>query len=91
MLGERTDRLRRRPDVVRYVYVAESNKDLHTGLSWSGLNYARTKYTVKTLILCDLVTNRVFTVVENVDSFMKRWRLHYNDPTWDYEKEIGGK
>ncbi len=89
--GERTDRLRRRPDTVRYFYLAVSNKTLHTGISWGGLKYVKDNHGVEQLFLADLVTGSVYAVAEDIKTFMQRWRLHYNKPDWDYAKEVGVK
>mgnify|MGYP001317449407 CR=1 FL=1 len=91
MALERTDRLRRRPDKVRYFYLAVSSKNLHTGMSHWGLEYVRTKHGVDQLYVADIVTGRVIPVTEPVENFMARWREHYNDPKWDYAAEIEGE
>jgi hypothetical protein len=86
--AERADRLRRRPERVRYFFLAVSDSMLHTGLSHGGLQYANNKHNITDLYLSDLVTDKVIHVTEPLVDFMNRWRLHYNDPTWDYEDEI---
>jgi hypothetical protein len=86
--GERTDRLRRRPERVRYYYLAVSNTTIHTGLSHGGLQYARKNHGIEALYLSDLLTKEVIHVEEPIDEFMDRWRMHYNEPEWDYAKEI---
>lgn len=88
MKGERTDRLRRRPDKIRYFFLAVSGTTLHTGISYGGLYYAHTRHTVKELYLADLFRMDVMKVEEPIDDFMKRWRVHYNDPTWSYARDI---
>lgn len=88
MALERTDKLRRRPDKVRYHYIAKSEENLHTGMSYGGLLYANKGHRVVALYLSDLVTKRVIEVTEPIDDFMLRWREHYNDPDWDYEAEV---
>ena len=85
---ERTDRLRRRPDTVRYFYLAVSDNMLHTGLSYGGLQYAKTKHNITAIFIADLVTEKVIHVNESIDDFMGRWRLNYNNPGWNYEEEI---
>lgn len=85
---ERTDKLRRRPLKVRYAYLAVSRNTLHTGVSYGGLKYAEEKHGVVELYLSDLVTKKVIWVGEPIRDFMKRWRAHYNDPEWSYEKDI---
>lgn len=88
MKVERTDRLRRRPNAVRYFYLAVSNTTIHTGLSYGGLEYAHKNHRITELHVADLVTGKVRKVEESVENFMERWRAHYNDPDWDYEQEI---
>lgn len=85
---ERTDRLRRRPDRVRYFYLGISDNMLHTGLSYGGLQYANSKHTIKEVFLADLVTEKVIHVNEPIEDFMDRWRLNYNRPEWDYADDI---
>lgn len=86
--GVRTDLLRRRPENVRYHYLAVSEEHLHTGLSYGGLKYANDKYNVVKVYVSDLVTLQVIEVKEPIDEFMNRWRMHYNDPKWNYAEEI---
>lgn len=83
-LGERTDVLRRRPVNVRYFYLAVSDKTLHSGLSYGGLDYVRKNHKVEEIYLADLLKEKVTKVNEDVDEFMKKWRLNYNNPMWDY-------
>lgn len=85
---ERADRLRRRPVEVRYYWLASTKEKLHTGVSYGGLSYAKDKGIVE-LYLSDIIGNKVYKVTESVDKFMERWRLHYNEPEWDYGKEVG--
>lgn len=88
MKGERTDNLRRRPKGVRYFFLAVSRTTIHTGVSYGGLSYAHTRHGVESLYLADLFTEKVIQVNEPVEDFMARWRAHYNDPKWDYAREI---
>ena len=88
MRGERTDRLRRRPDKVRYHYLAVSDTTLHTGVSHGGLQYVQKNHTVRALYISDLKTSTVIQVLEPVNEFMDRWRMHYNEPEWSYAKDI---
>lgn len=88
MKGERTDKLRRRPIGVRYFFLAVSHTTLHTGVSYGGLQYAHSKHGVEVLYVADLVTEKVIQVTEPIEDFMARWRAHYNDPDWDYVRDI---
>ena len=88
MKAERKDALRRRPNKVRYFYLAVSKTTLHTGMSHGGLSYAHNKHEVVALYIADLVKQTVTEVKEPVDKFLNRWRLNYNVPEWDYAKEI---
>lgn len=87
-MAERTDRLRRRPNSVRYFYLAVSNTTLHTGISYGGLDYANKNHGITQLYVADLVSSTVVKVEEPVEDFMERWRAHYNDPTWSYASDI---
>lgn len=88
MKGERTDRLRRRPEMVRYYYLAVSRTTLHTGLSYGGLDYVRKNHGIVELHVSDLLNGKVVKVTEPPEDFMKRWRNNYNNPEWDYEAEL---
>ncbi len=88
MKPERADRLRRRPERVRYFFLAVSSEMLHTGMSHGGLHYANSRYGITDLYVADLVTEKVLHVREPVQDFMNRWRMNYNNPGWDYEEEI---
>ena len=76
--------LRRRPETVRYFYLAVTPVNLHTGLSWHGLNYVRKNYEVIQLYLADLCTGYITLVTEDIDVFMEMWSINYSDPTWEY-------
>lgn len=86
--GERTDRLRRRPNKVRYFYLAVSNSSLHTGISHGGIAYVAKNHQVKEIYFADLLNLTITRVDETVENFMNRWRLHYNEPAWDYARDI---
>lgn len=88
MKGERSDRLRRRPESVRYFYLAVSNTQIHTGVSYGGLDYVVKNHGIVHLFLADLVTMTITEVKEPVADFMAKWRLNYNVPLWDYAKEL---
>ena len=81
---ERSDILRRRPNIVRYCYLAVSPETLHSGMSWGGLHYARKNHTITDIYLSDLKTMKVHRVTEDVNSFMEMWRANYNNPAWEY-------
>lgn len=83
---ERTDRLRRRPNAVRYYWLVVTDDKIHTGVSYGGLDYARAKG-IKALWLSDIVGNRVHKVTHKIDVFMLLWRENYNNPEWDYGEE----
>jgi hypothetical protein len=86
--GVRTDKLRRRPEKVRYHYLAVSTTKLHTGISYGGLDYVEKNHGVEELYLSDLLTKKITKIEEPIEDFMNRWRMHYDDPKWNYEKEI---
>jgi len=88
MKGERTDKLRRRPVAVRYFFLAVSKSNLHTGLSYGGLNYVNKTHGIESLYLADLLTQKIIPITEPIVDFMARWRAYYNKPEWDYEKEL---
>ena len=88
MIGERKDRLRRRPETIRYFFLAVSNTTVHTGVSWGGLDYVHKTHGVVGLFLSDLTNGTTTQVKEPVDVFMARWRLNYNNPGWDYQEEL---
>lgn len=88
MKNERSDRLRRRPKKIRYFYLAVSRSNLHAGMSYGGLNYVKVNHGVVSIYVADLATLNVIPVEEPVEDFMRRWRAHYNEPLWDYGKDI---
>ena len=85
---ERSDKLRRRPDKIRYFFLAVSNVTLHTGMSYGALMYIRREHTLEDLYFADLKTMRIVHVTEPIEDFLARWRKRYNDPTWCYETDI---
>lgn len=89
---ERSDKLRRRPETVRYFYLAVGSENLHTGMSWGGLKYVQKTDGVEGLFLSDLTTGKVTQVTEDIDTFLDLWRNNYNDPTWEYKpSKLAGK
>jgi len=88
MKGERTDKLRRRPNIIRYFFLAITKVSIHTGMSYGGLIYAHKKYGVDTLYVADLLTENIIPVTEPLEDFLTRWRAHYNNPDWDYAKDL---
>lgn len=87
---ERSDKIRRRPKVVRYFYLAVGKNKLHTGMSLGGLKYVLNTDGIEQLYLADLVTGKVNLIYDEITVFMDKWRLHYNNPAWDYFAEKGG-
>ena len=85
---ERSDKLRRRPYKIRYFFLAVSRTTMHVGMSHGGLVYAHKNHGVTALYLADLATLKVIEVKEPVEDFLRRWRLHYNEPTWEYAKDV---
>jgi len=85
---ERSDKLRRRPYKVRYFYLAVSRTTMHVGMSHGGLVYAHKNHGVTAMYLADLATLKVTEVKEPPEDFLRRWRLHYNEPTWEYAKDV---
>jgi len=88
MAKERSDKLRRRPDKIRYFYLAVSRTTLHTGMSHGGLTYVEKNHGVTALYVADLATLTVIEVKEPVADFLRRWRAHYNEATWEYAKDL---
>lgn len=86
---ERTDRLRRRPDVIRYHYVAVGDRTVHVGLSHAGLAKAAKSDSITTVYLTDVVANRVQKV--KLEKFLAWWRANYQDPNAEYKEEEVGK
>lgn len=85
---ERSDKLRRRPNKIRYFFLAISHTKLHVGMSHGGLQYANKNRGVTGLYLADLATLKVIEVKEPIEEFMDKWSMHYNEPTWDYAAEV---
>ena len=88
---ERMDKLRRRPDIIRYFYLASTGERVHTGASYWGLACAHKNHGVKDLYLADLFNGKTYQVPMPVERFMEKWREHYNDPLWDYHAEVSKK
>lgn len=88
MRPERTDLLRRRPNSIRYFFLAVSSTGtLHTGMSHAGLEAVVKDRGVDTIYLGDTVTSKVFKVKETAEEFLELWRMHYNDVKWSYSEE----
>lgn len=87
-MKERSDKLRRRPNKIRYFFLAVSNTALHVGMSYGGLQYADKNRGLTNLYIADLATLKVIEVKEPIPDFMERWSMHYNEPAWDYAKEM---
>ncbi len=84
--GERTDRLRKRPDTIRYYYMAAGTENIHVGLSHANLQKVMAKDEIHTVFLADVVTKRVRKV--DPEKFLPWWRQHYQDPQAEYVEEV---
>ena len=84
---ERTDRLRKRPNSVRYYYMAQSENNTHLGSSYGSLVYTIKKNNIIKMFLSDIVIGKVFEVKEPIQEFMLKWRMNYNNPEWNYFEE----
>lgn len=82
------DGLRRRPNKIRYSFIATSENNVHTGFSYWGLETTLRKHGVNKLFVVDLLKKKVIEVKEPITDFMKRWRNNYNNTAWDYENDI---
>lgn len=92
MPKERSDLLRRRPNQLRYFFLAVSDDgSLHVGTSYGSLDLTLKATGVKDLYVADVISNEVTHVEESVTSFMYRWANHYNDVTWCYADEMGSE
>ena len=87
-VSEKSYMLRRRPHKIRYFFLAVSDVDIHTGVTYGTLQYILKKYEIHQMFVADLVTGKVIEVREGVHAFMNRWRVHYNEPGWNYEHEL---
>lgn len=83
MGANKSDLLRRRPESVRYFYMAVGGTTLHTGASYGGLQYVQKNHGIEALYLSDVVTGQTREVADPAD-FMARWKDNYNDPGWSY-------
>jgi hypothetical protein len=79
---ERTDRLRKRPNTIRYYYLAVGEKNIHIGLSHAGLQKAAKTDNIIALYLSDVVTKKVQKIT--LEKFLDWWREHYQDPSAEY-------
>lgn len=82
MVAERSDRLRKRPEIIRYHFLAVGTTSIHVGLSHAGLERAARKDPIVDVYLSDVVTKRIQRV--NLNRFLDAWREHYQDPKWEY-------
>ena len=88
--GTRADELRRRPKTIRYVVLAVGENEVHPVVSWGGLRYAwKVDGPIAQLFIADLYRGVVVETTDSVETFLTKWREHYNDENWDYLKEVG--
>ena len=89
MAKTRSDLLRRRPNVIRYYFMAVTDEGtLHTGMSYGGLDRVVKNANIVSLYVSDVVTSTCFKVPEDAKLFMRRWAHNYNDPDWNYAKDL---
>lgn len=87
--GVPADQLRRRPDQIRYHYLAVGKLDIHTGCSFGGLQYCnRQDGPLEAIYLTDLKNKVAYEIPESLNEFLDRWRKHYDNPSWDYFAEV---
>lgn len=86
---ERSDLLRRRPEELRYYFLAVSDDgSLHVGTSHGSLEAVLKHYGIRELYVSDLIGGYVMKIEESVTSFMYRWSRNYNDVKWNYFEEV---
>lgn len=84
-----SDVLKRRPNVIRYFGLAVSSNGVHTWTAYGALRYIAQKHgPIKKLIVADLVRGIVFESPEKVEDFLLRWKKNYNNPKWDYKRDL---
>jgi len=95
MTRARADRIRRRPDVIRYFFLVLSNKGtIHTGTTHARLATIEKEYGIANLLIADVATGVVKTMPIAVEDFLEEWRNNYDDDSWnvwDYVKGKGSK
>lgn len=85
MVAERSDRLRKRPEVIRYHFLAVGEKSIHVGLSHAGLAKAAKNDNIVAVYLSDVVTKRIQKV--DLVKFLDWWRENYQDPKARYVED----
>lgn len=85
MVAERSDKLRKRPEIIRYHFLAVGEKNIHVGLSHAGLAKAAKHDNIHSVYLSDVVTKRIQKV--DLNKFLEWWRHNYQDPKAKYEEE----
>lgn len=89
MTKTRSDLLRRRPQVIRYYYMAITDAGtIHCGMSHGGLEKIAKKSKVIEMYVSDLVNQTCFKIPEDAELFLRRWSHNYNDEDWDYLDEL---
>ena len=85
MVAERSDKLRKRPDIIRYHFLAVGENSIHVGLSHAGLSKASKKDKITSVYLSDVVTKKIQKV--DLVKFLAWWRENYQDPKAKYVEE----
>lgn len=89
MKRERSDLLKRRPNIIRYYFcVVSEDNSIHTGTTYSALLRAHKKSPIRLMLISDIASGIVIKAGEPVEHFLLRWRYHYNDHEWDYQRDI---
>lgn len=84
MAKERSDRLRKRPEVIRYHFLAVGEASIHVGLSHAGLVKASKHDKIVAVYLSDVVTKRIQKVT--LERFLDFWANNYQDPKAEYKE-----
>lgn len=85
MVAERSDKLRKRPDIIRYHFLAVGKTGIHVGLSHAGLVKAAKNDEITDVYLSDVVTKRIQRV--DLGKFLDWWKENYQDPKAKYTED----
>lgn len=83
----KSEELRRRPESLRYFYMAISTTNVHVGSSYGGLKYVIDKHGVEQLFVADIVSSVAREVSESAEDFLAKWKANYDNAEWDYFAE----
>ena len=78
----RSLKLKSRPYIIRFIFMAVAEGDIAVGLSYNGLMAAMKRNKIKQLVITDLIENKIYWLEKGqIKDFIDWWAFNYYNTT----------